>query len=116
MDDDDGAAKVGVTETTRELIAYDHPTNPKIKFWDLPGIGTRNYPNMATYCEKVDLVKFNAFLILTAIRFTEHDLELAKKIKSVNKNFFLIRTKIDENVRAGSRMRSFDEKAMLQQI
>ena len=116
MDDDDGAAKVGVKETTRELIAYDHPTNPKIKFWDLPGIGTPNYPNMATYCEKVELEKFNAFLILTAVRFTEHDLELAKKIKSINKNFFLIRTKIDENVRAGSRMRSFDEKAMLQEI
>ena len=116
MDDDDGAAKVGVKETTRELKAYDHPTDPKIKFWDLPGIGTPNYPNMATYCEKVDLEKFNAFLILTAIRFTEHDLELAKKIKSINTNFFLIRTKIDENVRAGSRMRSFDEKAMLQEI
>ena len=116
MDDDEGAAEVGVMGTTRELKAYDHPTNPKIKFWDLPGIGTRNYPNMATYCEKVDLEKFNAFLILTAIRFTEHDFELAKKIKSINKNFFLIRTKIDENVRAGSRMRSFDEKAMLQEI
>ena len=117
MDDDEGAAEVGVTETTRELKAYDHPTNPKIKFWDLPGIGTPNYPNMATYCEKVELEKFNAFLILTAVRFTENDWELAKKIKSINKNFFLIRTKIDENVRGGqSRKRSFDEKAMLQKI
>ena len=116
MDDDEGAAAVGAKETTRELKAYDHPTNPKIKFWDLPGIGTPNYPDMATYCEKVELEKFNAFLILTAIRFTKNDLELAAKIKSINKNFFLIRTKIDENVRAGSRMRSFDEKAMLQEI
>ena len=117
MDDDEGAAEVGVMGTTRELKAYDHPTNPKIKFWDLPGIGTPNYPNMATYCEKVELEKFNAFLILTAVRFTENDLELAKKIKSINKNFFLIRTKIDENVRGGrSRKRSFDEKAMLQKI
>ena len=118
MDDDEGAAEVGVTETTREVKAYDHPTNPKIKFWDLPGIGTPNYPDMATYCEKVELEKFNAFLILTAVRFTENELELAKKIKSINKNFFLIRTKIDENVRIGgrSRKRSFDEKAMLQKI
>ena len=117
MDDDEGAAEVGVTETTRELKAYDHPTNPKIKFWDLPGIGTPNYPDMATYCEKVELEKFNAFLILTAVRLTVNDLELAKKIKSINKNFFLIRTKIDENVRGGrSRKWSFDEKAMLQKI
>lgn len=117
MDDDEGAAEVGVMGTTRELKAYDHPTNPKIKFWDLPGIGTPNYPNMATYCEKVELEKFNAFLILTAVRFTENELELAKKIKSINKNFFLIRTKIDENVIGGrSRKRPFDEKAMLRMI
>ena len=117
MDDDEGAAEVGNTETTRELKAYDHPTNPKIKFWDLPGIGTPNNPNMATYCEKVELEKFNAFLILTAGRLTVNDLELAKKIKSINKNFFLIRTKIDKNVRGErSRKRSFDEKAMLQTI
>ena len=60
--------------------------------------------------------KFNAFLILTASRFTEKDLELAKKIKSINKHFFLIRTKIDENVRAEKRKKSFNEEAMLQKI
>ena len=117
MDDDEGAAEVGVTETTRVLKAYDHPTNPKIKFWDLPGIGTPNYPDMATYCEKVELEKFDAFLILTGGRFTEHDLKLAEKIKSINKNFFLIRTKIDTSVEAERKgKRSFNEKAMLQKI
>ena len=117
MDDDEGAAEVGVTETTRVLKAYDHPTNPKIKFWDLPGIGTPNYPDMATYCEKVELEKFDAFLILTGGRFTEYDLKLAEKIKSINKNFFLIRTKIDVSVEAERKgKRSFNEKAMLQKI
>ena len=115
-DDDEGAAEVGITETTREPKAYDHPTNPKIKFYDLPGIGTPNYPDMATYCKKVELEKFHAFLILTAGRFTEHDLELAKKIRSSKKKFFLIRTKIDENVRAEKRKKSFNEGAMLQKI
>ena len=115
-DDDEGAADVGVTETTRVLKAYDHPTNPKIKFWDLPGIGTPNYPDMPTYCKEVGLERFHAFLILTACRFTENDLELAKKIRSSNKKFFLIRTKIDENVRAERRKRSFNEDAMLQKI
>jgi hypothetical protein len=38
-DDDEGAAKTGVKETTRDIAMYSHPTNPKIKFWDLPGIG-----------------------------------------------------------------------------
>ena len=71
---------------------------------------------MATYCKKVELEKFHAFLILTAGRFTEHDLELAKKIRSSKKKFFLIRTKIDENVRAEKRKKSFNEEAMLQKI
>ena len=98
------------------LKAYDHPTNPKIKFWDLPGIGTPNYRDMATYCKEVGLERFHAFLILTACRFTDNDLELAKKIRLSNKKFFLIRTKIDENVRAEGRKRSFNEDAMLQKI
>ena len=38
-DDDEGAAKTGVIETTRAAAVYSHPTNEKIKFWDLPGIG-----------------------------------------------------------------------------
>ena len=72
---------------------------------------------MATYCEKVELEKFDAFLILTGGRFTDHDLKLAEKIKSINKNFFLIRTKIDASVEAERKgKRSFNEKAMLQKI
>ena len=42
-DDDVGAAKTGVTETTTEAAVYSHPTNGKIKFWDLPGIGMHQF-------------------------------------------------------------------------
>ena len=38
-DDNKNAAKTGVTETTRKVAVYPHPTNKNIKFWDLPGIG-----------------------------------------------------------------------------
>ncbi|XP_078349418.1 interferon-gamma-inducible GTPase 10-like [Oculina patagonica] len=109
-------AKVGVTETTKELAEYVHPTNPKIKFWDLPGIGTPNYPEK-TYCEKVKLDKFDAFLIFTSDRFKENYLKLAKKIKSIHKKFFFIRTKIDQDVRNEKHEKreqneSFNEDAM----
>ena len=110
------AAAVGVTETTKEPTVYDHPTNPKIKFWDLPGIGTPNYPDLETYCKEVELEKYHAFLIFTASRFTENDLNLAKKIRSVEKKFFLIRTKIDNDARSEKRKRSFNERAMLEEI
>ena len=115
-DEDEGAASVGVTECTTEPTPYAHPTNSNITFWDLPGIGTPNYPNLTTYVEKVTLEKYDAFLILTATRFTENDLLLAKKIRSMQKRFFLIRTKIDDNVRSEKRKRSYDEEAMLREI
>jgi len=115
-DDDEGAAEVSVVECTDVPTAYDHPTNPKIKFWDLPGIGTPNYPDLETYCQKVGLEKFHAFLIFTASRFTENDLKLAERVRAIKKKFFFIRTKIDENVRAEMRKRSFSEDAVLEKI
>lgn len=115
-DEDEGAAAVDVVECTREPTAYDHPTNTNIKFWDLPGIGTPDYPDLKTYCEKTELEKYHTFLIFTASRFTENDLNLAKKVRSIDKKFFFVRTQIDENVRAERRKRSFDEGAMLTKI
>ena len=56
------------------------------------------------------------FLIFKFNRFTELDLKLARKIKSIGKNFFLVRTKIDADVQAERRKRSFNEEALLQKI
>ena len=42
--DDEGAAPVGVTETTSDIVGYAHPNNPKLKFWDVPGVGTPRFP------------------------------------------------------------------------
>ena len=115
-DDDENSAAVDVTETTKEPTVYDHPINPKIKFWDLPGIGTPKYPDLETYCKEVELEKYHAFLIFTASRFTENDLNLAEKIRSIKKQFFFIRTKIDNDVRSEMRKRSFNERVMLEKI
>ncbi|KAJ7387311.1 Interferon-inducible GTPase 5-like [Desmophyllum pertusum] len=92
--DDEKAAKVGVTETTLEPKCYDHPTNSKIKYWDLPGIGTPKYPDLETYCRKVQLERYSAFLVFTIDRFTENDQKLAKKIQSTDRSFFFIRAKL----------------------
>ena len=115
-DDDEGTAKTGVTETTTEAAVYSHPTNDKIKFWDLPGIGTPNYPDLETYCEKVGLEEYDTFLILTAGRFTENDLLLAKKVKSIKKSFFFVRTKIDQDIANESQKRAFNEEITLNDI
>ena len=117
MDDDHNAAKVGNKQTTLKPTPYGHPTSPNIVFWDLPGIGTLDYPDLETYIQKAQLEKYHTFLIFSESRFTINDLLLAKKVRSMKKSFFFNRTKIDESVRAGlRRLRSFNEKAMLMEI
>ena len=82
-------------------------------------MGTPNFP-VDTYCDQVQIDnKYHAFLIFTDTRFRENDLKLAEKISSIDKKFFFIRTKIDENVRAEKRSKppgSFNEEAMLEEI
>ncbi|XP_015770575.1 PREDICTED: interferon-inducible GTPase 5-like isoform X2 [Acropora digitifera] len=115
-DDDHEAAKVGATQTTLQPTPYGHLTSPNIVFWDLPGIGTLDYPDLETYVQKVQLEKYHTFLIFAHTRFTNNDFLLAEKIRSMKKSFFFIRTKIDVDVTAGSLQRSFNEKAMLMAI
>ena len=98
--DNEHAAKTGVTETTMDQTSYEHPSNPNILFWDLPGIGTPNYPNLPKFSEKVGIEKYDTFLIISSGRFTENDLLLAKKVESMGKSFFFVRTKIDNDVRS----------------
>ena len=47
-----GAAAVRNRECTREPTPYDYPKNPLVTLWDLPGVGTNNFPQ-ETYMEKI---------------------------------------------------------------
>lgn len=86
--EDEGAANVGVVETTTEPRAYEHPDFPNLKIWDLPGknsfflllfhrtnhpfilgVGTPNYPR-SCYLEKIQFERYDFFLILCRTRFT----------------------------------------------
>ena len=82
----------------------------------MPGIGTPTFPDLEKYCEQVDFDRYHLFLIFTGSRFTENDLKLARKIKSIGKTFFFVRNKIDVDVNAEKRKRSFNEEALLQKI
>ena len=95
--DDEGAAAVGVTETTAEPTPYAHPNNQQLKFWDLPGVGTPNFPR-EVYLEKIYFEKFDFFLIISSIRFAENDGWLAEEIDQKKKRFFFVRTKIDSDI------------------
>ena len=101
--------------STSEPTPYSYADNLQIILMDLPGIGTPAFPDLDTYCDKVALETYDMFLILTSLRFTQDDLDLAKKIKSLGKSFFLIRTKIDhdEAMEERRRWKSFDVQDML---
>ena len=117
-DDDEHAASVDIVETEQEPTEYTYPSNPHVCFWDLPGYGTRRYPDVETYWRTLELEKFDRFLIFISHGVTEHDLALIKEVKSVNKTFFLIRTMIDENVESMMRKQKdrFKEEDFLLEI
>ena len=118
-DIDDGAAKVAASECTEEPKCYDHPSNPNIKFWDLPGITNPIYNgDLEMYCKNVPLDKYHTFLIFAKDRFTADDLKLAEMIRSIGKKFFFIRARIDQDVESmrTSRLHLFDKDATLDEI
>jgi len=95
--DDAGAAPVGVNETTTFPTPYTHPNNPLLKFWDLPGVGTLDFPK-ETYLEKIGFEKFDFFVIMSKDRFTENDLWIALEIAGEQKPYFFVRSNIHNDI------------------
>ncbi|XP_039368347.1 interferon-inducible GTPase 5-like [Mauremys reevesii] len=114
-DDDRGAAETGVTETTKDPTAYPHPIHPNVIVWDLPGIGTTKYP-AETYLTDVKVCRYDFFIIIAAVRFTEADTKLAKEINSMGKKFYFVRTKVDADLVNERRKRDFNEEKTLEAI
>ena len=82
--DDDGAAEVDCAQATMEPRSYPHPDNHLLQFWDLPGVGTDEFPR-ATYLSQIQVDRFDFFLLMTATRFTENDTWLGKEFRKRDK-------------------------------
>jgi len=95
--DDEGAAEVGANQTTMEPRSYPHPDNQMMLLWDLPGVGTKQFPR-ATYLAKIDVDRYDFFLLMTAGRFTENDTWLGNEFSRRKKKYFFVRTKIQQDV------------------
>ncbi|XP_073325750.1 interferon-inducible GTPase 5-like [Pagrus major] len=94
----EGAAPTGCVETTSKPTPYSHPNYPNVTLWDLPGVGTTKFP-AAKYLKHFKFEQFD-FFIISATRFTENDVKLAKEIKRMKKKFYFVRSKIDDVLRA----------------
>ncbi|XP_060233208.1 interferon-inducible GTPase 1-like [Meriones unguiculatus] len=112
-----GAAETGVVETTMKRTPYKHPKIKTLTLWDLPGIGTQKFP-LSDFLEKVKFQEYDFFLIVSASRFSQLDLDLAKEIERMGKNYYFVRTKVDvdlENEKK-SKPSTFNRENILEQI
>jgi predicted GTPase len=96
-EDDPNFAKVGGgKDCTEDIHPYEYPGNPKLKFWDLPGISAK-YPR-EKYQETIKFKQYDFFFIISASRFTENDQWLAKSITDGGKQLYFVRTKIGSDI------------------
>lgn len=109
-------AKTGSTETTNVPLSYQHPTNPNILFWDLPGIGTPNHPDVIKFCAEFRIEIFDTFLIIASTRFTEFHRKFAEEVASIGKSFFFVRSKIDDAIRNEKRDNDLEEKETIEKV
>ena len=93
--DPNDAAETGINETTKTPEAYFFKNNKSIALWDCPGIGSASFPGVDKYCKSIKYEMYDAFIIMTAYMFSDNIGNLASKLKSIKKPFFLVRTKID---------------------
>ncbi|XP_075046901.1 interferon-inducible GTPase 1-like isoform X2 [Mixophyes fleayi] len=116
-DEEEGAAKTGVVETTKKTLAYPHSKHRNLMFWDLPGTGTPNF-RQSDYLQSVDWHKYDYFIIVASERLRYNDMELAKKICSIGKKFFYVRNKIDSDLKASRvrRWKTYNEDKILKEI
>ena len=114
---DDLAASVDIVEKEQQPKEYTYPSHPLVSFCDLPGYGTPTYPDVETYWTKFELEKFDRFLIFIS-RVMQDDREIIQKIKTINKPFFLIHTKIDIAVESMIKLKNdrFREEELLSKI
>uniref|UniRef100_A0A3P9N9F9 IRG-type G domain-containing protein n=1 Tax=Poecilia reticulata TaxID=8081 RepID=A0A3P9N9F9_POERE len=107
----EGAAPTGCENTTTNPTSYRHPDYNKVIIWDLPGIGSTMWP------ERIELEKFDFFIILSADRFRENDVKLVKEIQKMGKKFYFVRSKVSYNLRDEERSQmDFTEEKVLETI
>jgi small GTP-binding protein len=82
--------------TTEKVTVYEYPGNSKITLHDLPGFGTIKLPTNE-YEKTMKLYKYDYILIFVG-NIEENDLEIAKKLKEMEKPFCFVRSKIDLDI------------------
>ncbi|XP_072906229.1 interferon-inducible GTPase 5-like [Hemitrygon akajei] len=114
-ENDEGTSPVICTENATGITSYPHPTLPNVQYYDFPGLNTPWFP-LQKLMKETKFTQYDLFIIVTDGRFAESDQLLAKLLKKVGKQFYLVRSKIDDTVRSESRKKSYNQEEMLQRV
>ncbi|XP_067904108.1 interferon-gamma-inducible GTPase 10-like [Heterodontus francisci] len=93
---DAGAAPTGNEETRMEPTRYPYQALPNVQLWDLPGTNSFGF-EIKNYLKKMKFESYDFFIIVSQSRFRENDAELAKIIQEQGKEFYYVRSKIDND-------------------
>jgi GTPase Era involved in 16S rRNA processing len=96
-DNDPGAAKVGITETTSKVARYPHPQHPTIVLYDIPGAGTPNMPAWK-YFLTTGLYIFDCIIVVINDRFTEVDKWVLQSCELMHIPTYIVRSKSDQHI------------------
>jgi predicted GTPase len=107
-------AATGVVETTSCEQEFTHKSKGLILV-DLPGCGTLNWP-IELYIERLKLLTYDFFLLVTTGRFTQNDVFLFRELTSRGKPCFVLRNQFDSAVEAGRRDNDNSEEEVRCQI
>lgn len=95
--DGDNWAKSGSGNTTLVPTPYKCPTNSRIVYWDLPGIGTTQFKR-ENYAEEVTLESYDMFIIFIHQGLSEDDVWLADELTKMKKTFCFVRSRVDNDI------------------
>ncbi|KAK2489505.1 hypothetical protein MC885_003076 [Smutsia gigantea] len=112
-----GAADTGASETTKQRTPYTHQKFLNVTIWDLPGIGSTRFKPQK-YLKKMKFNEYDFFIIISATRFKLNDKQLAEAIGKMGKNFYFVRSKVDNDLHNEERMKpnQFDKERILKNI
>lgn len=110
-----GWAPVGVSETTFAPKSYHFRNEPRVRLWDLPGAGTVSFPRDA-YVATMGLRYFDSVLVVSAGRFMETEVLLARELRDHKVPYFMVRTKLDQDVENNRKDNGAGEDATVKQI
>ncbi|KAG9275474.1 interferon-inducible GTPase 5-like [Astyanax mexicanus] len=114
-DDEEDSAATGVVETTKVSTAYPFTKYQNVILWDLPGIGTPNF-QADEYLQQVEFQRYDFFIIIASDRFKTYHALLAAEIVKMDKRFYFVRSKIDTNIYAERRKKTFNKQKTLDAI